>query len=82
MVIFGIDAHKRTHTVVAVDETGRQLPAGRSRPPPPPISSCSAGPKRSTSSGCGRWRTAAMCRAAWNETCSAPANGSFGCPPS
>src|SRR6478736_5359095 len=25
MVIFGIDAHKRTHTVVAVDETGRQL---------------------------------------------------------
>lgn len=25
MVIFGIDAHKRTHTVVAVDENGRQL---------------------------------------------------------
>jgi transposase len=25
MVMFGIDAHKRTHTVVAVDETGRQL---------------------------------------------------------
>jgi len=25
MVIFGIDAHKRTHTVVAVDEAGRQL---------------------------------------------------------
>ena len=25
MVIFGIDAHKRTHTVVVVDETGRQL---------------------------------------------------------
>lgn len=25
MVIFGIDAHKQTHTVVAVDEAGRQL---------------------------------------------------------
>ena len=25
MVIFGIDADKRTHTVVAVDEVGRQL---------------------------------------------------------
>jgi transposase len=25
MVIFGIDAHKRTHTVVAVNDTGRQL---------------------------------------------------------
>ncbi len=25
MVILGIDAHKRTHTVVAVDEAGRQL---------------------------------------------------------
>jgi transposase len=25
MVILGIDAHKRTHTVVAIDETGREL---------------------------------------------------------
>jgi transposase len=25
MIIFGIDAHKRTHTVVAVDERGRKL---------------------------------------------------------
>src|SRR6266508_6535977 len=25
MVILGIDAHKRTHTVVAIDEAGRQL---------------------------------------------------------
>src|SRR6476659_9948296 len=25
MVILGIDAHKRTHTVVAIDEVGRQL---------------------------------------------------------
>jgi transposase len=27
MITFGIDAHKRTHTVVAVDELGRQLAA-------------------------------------------------------
>ena len=25
MVIIGVDAHKRTHTLVAVDETGRKL---------------------------------------------------------
>jgi hypothetical protein len=25
MVTLGIDAHKRTHTVVAVDDAGRQL---------------------------------------------------------
>jgi hypothetical protein len=25
MVVLGIDAHKRSHTVVAVDEHGRQL---------------------------------------------------------
>jgi transposase len=25
MVTLGIDAHKRTHTVVAIDEVGRQL---------------------------------------------------------
>ena len=25
MVILGIDAHKRTHTVVAIDDTGREL---------------------------------------------------------
>jgi len=25
MVVLGIDAHKRTHTVVAVDEAGRQV---------------------------------------------------------
>jgi hypothetical protein len=25
MVILGTDAHKRSHTIVAVDETGRQI---------------------------------------------------------
>lgn len=32
MVTLGIDAHKRTHTVVAVDARGRQLAAKRSAP--------------------------------------------------
>ncbi len=27
MVIVGVDAHKRTHTLVAVDEVGRKLGA-------------------------------------------------------
>lgn len=34
MIMLGIDAHKRTHTVVAVDELGRRLAAKRPRPPP------------------------------------------------
>jgi len=25
MVVVGVDAHKRTHTLVAVDEVGREL---------------------------------------------------------
>ncbi len=25
MMIFGVDAHKRTHTIVAVDENGKKL---------------------------------------------------------
>ena len=41
----GIDAHKRTHTVVAVDEHGRQLgDDARSAPRQQIISACCAGP--------------------------------------
>jgi hypothetical protein len=32
MVVLGADAHKRSHTVVAVDDAGRTL--GARRPPP------------------------------------------------
>ena len=32
MVTLGIDAHKRTHTVVAVDDLGRELGVRRPRP--------------------------------------------------
>ena len=48
MVILGIDAHKRTHTVVAVDELGRKLGETHDRRPRPrTISSCCAGPSSS-----------------------------------
>ena len=33
MVVLGIDAHKRTHTVVAVDEAGRELGTKRTLAP-------------------------------------------------
>ena len=47
MVIFGIDAHKRTHTVVAVDAHGRQL-GGRTLGTTTAITSrCCAGPNSS-----------------------------------
>ena len=34
MVVVGVDAHKRTHTLVAVDQVGRKL---AERPWPPPV---------------------------------------------
>jgi hypothetical protein len=40
MVVLGIDAHKRSHTVVAVDDAGRKL-GGRTLGTRPPITSTS-----------------------------------------
>ena len=64
MVIIGIDAHKRTHTVVAVDEQGRELARKT-------VAATTQGPSgavrvgaATASSGCGRWRTAGICRGA------------------
>jgi len=48
MVTIGIDAHKRSHTVVATDEQGRQLAAGRSARHRPTTSSLSPGRPRFT----------------------------------
>ena len=63
MVVIGADLHKRTHTLVAVDETGRKLaektvaatPDGAPRAPP-------LG-RRAGRSGRWAWRTAATSRA-------------------
>ena len=79
MVILGIDAHKRTHTVVAVDEVGRQLAqstvhattAGSSRV-------CCGGLISSAPSGGGRWRTAGICRGVWRPICWPRVSGSCG----
>jgi hypothetical protein len=40
MVVFGIDTHKRTHTVVAVDAHAASSLSKHSAPPAPIISSC------------------------------------------
>ena len=74
MVVLGIDAHKRTHTVVAVDLNGRQLAVRTRSVPRPRITlHCCGGPTNSTParrSGGGRSRTAGTCRAGSNVTCS------------
>ena len=82
MVTFGVDAHKRTHTIVAVDDHGK--PVGQTT-----IGTASKdhlGLVRwlpgSARSAAGRSRTAATCLAGWSGTCSAPANRSSGCRPS
>ena len=72
MVLLGVDPHKDTHTVVAVDPAGRQLDQRPSRPARWRMASWSAGPGRAglgPVNGSGRWRTAAMSRAGWNATC-------------
>ena len=83
MVILGIDAHKRTHTVVAIDEAGRQLGAKTTLATTTEVHlelvrwSDRFGSER-------RWllRTAATCLAASKLIFSPPASRSFGFPPS
>ena len=71
MVTFGVDAHKRTHTIVAVDEHGTTArPDARSARPARIISACCAGPRGSARSAAGRSRTAGTCPADWSGTCS------------
>jgi hypothetical protein len=40
MVTLGIDAHKRTHTIVVIDQTGRQLASRTIARPPKIIRTC------------------------------------------
>ena len=82
MVTLGIDAHKRTHTVVAVDARGRQLAVedDRHRHRGSPARCCAWAEQFGDGSGCsGRSRTAGTCRGAWNAICSPPARRSCGC---
>jgi hypothetical protein len=82
MVVLGVDAHKRTHTVVAVDQLGRKL------------GERTTGTTSQDHLGLLRWaekfghqrlwavEDAGTCRAGWSATCSAPASGSCACRPS
>ena len=79
MVMVGIDAHKRTHTAVAVDEVGREL--GRVTVP-----ATSEGAwelvtwvARFRASHRSRWRTAGTCHAGSRRICLWLARWSSGC---
>jgi hypothetical protein len=56
MVLLGVDPHKDTHTVVAVDHAGRQLDQ-------------TTVAARTPTTVSGRWRTAATSPGGWNATC-------------
>ena len=83
MVTLGIDAHKRTHTVVAVDQGGRQLGTKT-------VTSTTTDDHlelvrwaaRFGRSALGRSRTAGICPAGLRPTCSPLVSGSCGCLPS
>ena len=82
MVILGADLHKRWHTVVAVDETGRKL--GETTVPATPdghleLRALGGAVRRSAA---GRSRTAGTCRGVWRSTCSGRARRSSACRPS
>ena len=81
MVTIGIDAHKRSHTVVAVEEQGRQLAQTTTGTTSSDHLQLLAWRPSRGRTGCGRPRTAATSRAGWSATCSRPANRSFGCRP-
>ena len=53
MLVLGIDAHKRTHTVVAVDEAGRKLGQHTT----------------TSATTTDHLETAGICRAAWSVIC-------------
>ncbi len=76
MIVIGVDAHKRTHTLVAVDAvTG----AGRGQRTVPASDAGALDALRSPPGlvriGCGQWRTAGMYRQGLNALCWAQGNG-------
>jgi hypothetical protein len=72
MVMVGADAHKRTHTFVAVDEVGRKLGEKTVRATSEGHLEAVAWASK-WSEGPGPWRTVGMSPAGWKATCSAPA---------
>jgi hypothetical protein len=78
MVTIGIDAHKRSHTDVAIDEQGRRL-AERFGGTRSAEHLALVAWALASQSVAGRLRTAGTSRAVWSETCSPPASGSCAC---
>jgi hypothetical protein len=86
MVVLGVDPHKQTYTVVAVDQTGRQLAQLT-------VSARTDGQLRllgghgscrlaRAASAAGRWRTAARWPAGWSPSCCGLGRRWSGCHPS
>jgi transposase len=65
MIVIGVDVHKHSLTVVAVDEVVARALSGRDRSAP----SCQPGRARSRTNGCGRSRTAGTSAAASSSCC-------------
>jgi hypothetical protein len=81
MVTLGTDAHKRSHTIVAADDQGRQVGQVTVKATPEGHLRACAG-LGSGRSGAGRSRTAGTCRGGWNGTCWRLASSWCGCRPS
>jgi hypothetical protein len=79
MVTFGVDAHKRTHTIVAVDGRGTRSVRSLSAPPAKIILVCCGGLPGSARNAVGPWRTAVISLADLSGICSRQENASFGC---
>ena len=70
MIILGIDAHKRTHTVVVVDELGRRLAAKTTTATTTKDHlELIRWADQSARNAPGQSRTAGTCLVAWSRTC-------------
>jgi len=79
MVTFGVDAHKRTHTIVAVDDRGTplgQITVGTTSKDHLGLLRWVPGSARNA---VGPWRTAVISLADLSGICSRQENASFGC---
>jgi hypothetical protein len=78
MIVLGADTHKRSHTIAAVvAATGEVLGEKTVAVGVDGFASLLVWHAGCTASGCGRWRTAGMCRARLSGSCSRAASGSF-----
>ena len=79
MITFGVDAHKQTHTIVAVDDRGTPVGQTTIGTTSKIISGCCVGPASSAWSAGGPSRTAGTCRVGWSVTYWPLESGLCGC---